>query len=61
LLNFKNYNNQPLKIKDLKDLCQLELIPEQYHQFYFTLFDNGNSNNCDLAIWTLDEEVEFKD
>lgn len=52
---------QPLKIenaklKDLTDLCQSKLIPEQYHQFYYTLFDNDTSNNCDL-----EEEDELED
>lgn len=32
-----------VKIKDLKYVCLSGLIPEQYHQFYFALFENGTS------------------
>lgn len=40
------YKNGPLpldsaKIKDLKNLCESVIIPEQYQQFYFNLFDCG--------------------
>jgi len=43
------YNNGPLsldpaKVKDLKSLCESGIIPEQYKQFYFNLFDCGSNN-----------------
>lgn len=55
--------DQPLKlhrskIKYLKDLCQSGLITEQYHQFYFLLFENG-TNSCDILM--ANEENELKD
>lgn len=43
------YKNGPLpldpaKVKDLKNLCESGIIPEQYQQFYFNLFDCSSDN-----------------